>query len=102
MSIKNINSIRLISSPRFILGFIDSRAKYFTNDTTKTVNEENIDESDEYLNINKITTHVKINKKHSCVDNTINTPKYVATPFPPLNLNQMGNICPKKTTNDDN
>ena len=27
------------------------------------------------------------------------TPKYVATPFPPLKFNQIGKICPKNTVN---
>ena len=33
------------------------------NVTTKTVREENIDDSEEYLNINETTTHVNINSK---------------------------------------
>ena len=28
-------------------------------------------------------------------------PKYVATPFPPLNFNHTGNKCPKKTNNEE-
>ena len=29
-------------------------------------------------------------------------PKKVATPFPPLNFNQIGNRCPRKANNADN
>ena len=29
------------------------------------------------------------------------TPRYVATPFPPLNFNQIGKICPMKQINAD-
>ena len=28
-------------------------------------------------------------------------PTYVATPFPPLNFNQIGNTCPKKAHNEE-
>ena len=36
-----------------------------------------------------------------CIDKAPITPKYVATPFPPLNFNHTGKICPKKTTSAD-
>jgi len=32
---------------------------------TRTVNEENIEDKDEYLNISETIIHVKMNKKHS-------------------------------------
>ena len=66
-------------------------------DTIRTVSEENIDDNDEYLNIKDTTTQVKINKKLSCNDRANKIPRYVATPFPPRNLSQIGNMCPKKT-----
>ena len=68
-----------------------------SRETIITVIEENIDDTDEYLNIKDTTAHVNINKIPSDNDKANNIPKYVATPFPPLNCNQTGNICPKKT-----
>ena len=68
---------------------------------TSTVKEENIEDIEEYLNINSITIHVIINNKNNWIDNAPNTPKYVATPFPPLNFSHIGKICPKKTTRAD-
>ena len=68
---------------------------------TKTVNEPNIEDSDEYLNIRETTNQVKINKKLNCIDNANNIPRYVATPLPPLNLIQIGNRCPKNANRLD-
>ena len=68
---------------------------------TSTVKDENIEDTEEYLNINDTTIHVIINKKNNCIDKAPITPKYVATPFPPLNFNHTGKICPKKTTSAD-
>ena len=42
---------------------------------TRTVKDENIEDIDEYLNINKITIHTKINNKNSCIDKHPRTPK---------------------------
>ena len=67
-----------------------------SNVTKKTVNDENIDETDEYLNIKLTTIHVNINKIANWTDNANKIPRYVATPLPPLNFNQSGKICPKK------
>ena len=64
--------------------------------TKKTVNDANIDETDEYLNIKLTTIHVKINNNANWIDNANNIPRYVATPLPPLNFSQSGKICPKK------
>ncbi len=64
--------------------------------TTNTVNEANIEDNDEYLNINKTTSQVNTKRKLNWKDSAVIAPKYVATPFPPLNFNQIGNICPKK------
>ena len=68
--------------------------------TMKTVNEANIDDTDEYLKVSEIITQVKINKNANDNDVANNIPKYVATPFPPLNFNQIGNTCPKKVQRD--
>ena len=69
-----------------------SRKKFIT----KTVNDENIDDKEEYLNIKDTIIQVNINKKHNWKDRAVITPKYVATPFPPSNLSHTGNICPRK------
>ena len=69
---------------------------------TKTVNDANIEDKEEYLNIRETTNQVKINKKLNWKDNANNMPRYVATPFPPLNFNQIGKRWPKKANKDDN
>ena len=72
-------------------GLIFFKAVYFTKKTIKTVKDENIDDKEEYLNIRVITNHVKIKRKLNCSDIAKSIPRYVATPLPPLNLNQIGN-----------
>ena len=67
----------------------------------KTVNDPNIEDNEEYLNIRETTNQVKINKKLNCSDKANNIPRYVATPFPPLNFSQIGKRCPKNTDRDD-
>ena len=69
--------------------------------TTKTVNDPNNEDSEEYLNIRETTNQVKINKKLNCRDKANNIPRYVATPFPPLNFSQIGKRCPKNANRDD-
>ena len=69
--------------------------------TTKTVSDENIADKDEYLNIKETINHVKINKKLNWIDKAAIIPKYVATPLPPLNFNQIGNIWPRKANNEE-
>ena len=69
--------------------------------TTKTVNDANIDDKDEYLNIKEIIIQVKINNKLSWNDKAVKIPKYVATPFPPLKFNHTGNRCPKKANKQE-
>ena len=71
------------------------------NDTTNIVSEEKIEDTDEYLNINNTATHVNINKIAQGNDKANKIPKYVATPFPPLNLSQTGKMCAKKVTKAD-
>ena len=92
IKIKKMNSINFIFSSIFILGSIDFKALSLINVTTKTVREENIEDREEYLNINETTNQVKINRKLNCNDKANNIPKYVATPFPPLNFIQIGKI----------
>ena len=69
----------------------DFKAVSLIKVTTKTVNEPNIEDSDEYLNIRETTNQVKINKKLNCSDKANKIPRYVATPFPPLNFSHTGN-----------
>ena len=102
IKIKKINSINFISSSKLIFALIDFKAVSLIKLTTKTVNDPNIDDKEEYLKIRDTTNHVKINKKLNWRDNANNMPRYVATPFPPLNFNQTGKRCPKKASNDDN
>ena len=58
-----------------MFGFIDFNAVSLIATTTKTVNDENIDDKDEYLNIKETTSHVKINNKLNCIDNANKIPK---------------------------
>ena len=58
---------------------------------------DNNEDKDEYLE-KKYTNNqltIKINPKVIFIQNKI--PKYVATPFPPLNFNQTGKTCPINT-----
>ena len=77
------------------------RAVFLINVITKTVKDANIDDNEEYLKTNATTIHVKINNKLNWIDNANKIPKYVATPFPPLNFSHTGKICPKNTTRQD-
>ena len=83
-------------------GLIESIAVSLIAVTTNTEAEEKIDETEEYLNIRETTLQVKINNNPKAKDKANKTPKYVATPLPPLNFNQIGKICPKKTIKHDN
>ena len=67
-----------------------------------TVRAANIDDKDEYLNIRETAIHVNINRKPNWIDNAIITPKYVATPFPPLKFNHIGKTWPRKTVREHN
>ena len=101
IKIKKINSIKFIFSLVLISVLIKFKTFSLMDATTKTVKEENIDDKEEYLNISETTDHVKINKKLNWIDKANNIPKYVATPFPPLNFSQTGKRCPKKVNRQD-
>ena len=90
----NNNNLRLLSFTWLI--FKASETFSLKIVTTKIVREENIDDKDENLKIRETTTQVKINKIASGSDKANNIPKYVATPFPPLNFSQTGKIWPMK------
>ena len=102
IKIEKINSNNFISLTELILESIKSIAVSLIAVTTNTVIEEKIDETEEYLNIRETTLQVKINNNPKAGDKANKTPKYVATPLPPLNFNQIGKICPKKTIKHDN
>ena len=95
---KKVKSVNFISSSILIFSLIDFKAVSLIKVITKTVNDPNIEDNDEYLNIRETTVQVKINKKLNCIDKANNIPRYVATPFPPLNFIQKGKICPKKAS----
>ena len=80
---------------------MDFKAVSLTKDTIKTVNDPNIEDKEEYLKIRETTNQEKINKKLNWSDKANNIPRYVATPFPPLNLSQIGKRCPKNANRDD-
>ena len=50
-----------------------------------------IEERDENLNIKYVVNHVIINIKDAIGLIITSIPTYEATPFPPLNFNQIGN-----------
>ena len=50
-----------------------------------------IEEREENLNIKYVVNHVIINIKDAIGLIITSIPTYVATPFPPLNFNQIGN-----------
>ena len=96
---KKINNINFISAEKTKFGSIALIALSLNKVTTNTVKEENIDDKEEYLNINETTIQVKINKTLNPYDKANKIPRYVATPFPPSNFNQIGKICPKNANN---
>ena len=73
----------------------------FTIVMTRTVKDEKIDDKEEYLNVKIKIIQVAINKILSPYDKANKIPKYVATPFPPLNFNQTGNKWPRKIHNEE-
>ena len=60
-----------------------------------------IEEREENLNIKYVVNHVIINTKDAIGLIITSIPTYVATPFPPLNLSQIGNTCPIKILKDN-
>ena len=70
------------------------------NEYINTRNVEIIDDREENLKINKIINHdnPKIIPRSNEIAKII--PRYVAIPFPPLNFNQIGKICPMKQTSE--
>ena len=60
---KKVKSVNFISSSILIFALIDFKAVSFIKVITKTVNDPNIEDNEEYLNIRETTIQVKINKK---------------------------------------
>ena len=62
----------------------------------KITNDEISDDKEEYFykykTINQLA--IKINPKE--IEKAKRIPRYTAIPFPPLNFNQIGKICPRK------
>jgi len=54
------------------------------------VKADNIEDNEEYLKKYKTTNHVNINIIANLKERAKTIPRYVATPFPPLNFNQIG------------
>jgi hypothetical protein len=67
----------------------------------KIINEERIEDKEEYFVI--VATIIQETQKNnpSFRDKTKIIPRYVATPLPPLNFIQTGNICPRKAIRPD-
>jgi len=101
IKIKKINKINFISSSILLFIFIEFNAVSLIKVITKTVKEENIEDTEEYLNIKETASQVNINKKLNWNDKAKRIPKYVATPLPPLNFSQIGKICPKKANKQE-
>ena len=56
------------------------------------ISEDKEEYFDKYKTIIQLTT--KINPRQ--IEKAKRTPRYTAIPFPPLNFNQIGKICPRK------
>jgi len=67
----------------------------------KTIRADKIEDREEYLLKNKIISHEIENVKANFREMAIIIPRYVATPFPPLNFSQIGKICPMKQERAD-
>ena len=55
-----------------------------------------IEDNDAYLNKKDITSQLIPKIRKNLYESAIKIPRYVATPLPPLNFNQMGKIWPMK------
>ena len=55
-----------------------------------------IEDKDAYLNKKDKTSQLMPKIKKNSYESAVKTPRYVATPLPPLNFNQTGKIWPIK------
>ena len=92
IKIKKINKINFKLLAEIKLELIKVIVVSLKDATTRTVNDEKIDATEENLNINATTIQVKINRKLKLNERANKAPKYVATPLPPLNFNHIGKI----------
>ena len=65
----------------------------------KTIIEETIEAKDANLKSKDKVIQLTPKTKKKLKDNAKITPRYVATPLPPLNFNQTGKMCPIKQIN---
>ena len=82
--------VKIIKKNRLILKLFKA------SEYKKIIIDEIIDDKEEYFEVNKIIIQViiKINPRFNEIAKS--TPRYTAIPFPPLNFNQTGKICPRK------
>ena len=71
------------------------------NEIINIINDEMIDDKEEYLVIKAISIQDKQKINPSFSDKISNIPRYVAIPLPPLNFNQTGYICPRNAARPD-
>ena len=71
------------------------------NEIINIINDEIIEDKEEYLVMNAINTQDKQKINPSLSDKISSIPRQVATPLPPLNFNQIGNICPRNAARPD-
>ena len=77
-------------------------SKFFSKSEIKKTNEtEIIEDKEEYFVMKSIKIQDKQNINPSFKDKAIIIPRYVAIPFPPLNFNHTGNMCPRNAIRPD-
>ena len=74
IKIKKINSIFESTIPVDDKNSVEFIKVSLMKLTIKTVNEANIDDTEEYLNISDITNQVKANKKNNCNERAASIP----------------------------
>ena len=72
--IKKINSIFELTISVVDKKYVEFIKVSLMKLTIKTVNEANIDDTEEYLNISDITNQVKANKKNNCDERAASIP----------------------------
>ena len=75
INIKKIKRINIVFSGKSVFCFNDFTTLSSIKLTAKTVNEENIDDTEEYLKIRETTNQVNINSKASFKDIANKIPK---------------------------
>ena len=76
-----------------VINKYEFNSKLFSQKEIKKItNDERIEEKEEYFVITAANTQEIQKNNPSFKDKAKTTPKYVATPLPPLNFIQIGNI----------